>query len=184
MTCKQCGTTLDEDMLFCIQCGAKVEPPTPADPPSPPDTPFSSDSPEPSTPPNPSESSKQPKIRRINWLAIILAIALAATCIVAIKVTNDKNYYETQASWYRFDLNKAKEKLSEVEEELSAEQTRSAEYKVYKDFMDDHIRIIPNDGSNLFHRHGCPDLSLKSFWAYNEKAAATKADPCPECCGG
>lgn len=51
-------------------------------------------------------------------------------------------------------------------------------------FFDSYARIVPNDGSNLYHKYGCKELdSSEKFWIYNEAAAKEKASPCPTCCG-
>lgn len=51
-------------------------------------------------------------------------------------------------------------------------------------FMDDHVVIVPDDGSEVYHKYGCPncDISMNSFWIYNTQAAISWGyTPCPYC---
>lgn len=77
------------------------------------------------------------------------------------------------------DLENKIQKISKEKDTLSAQV---AEYKdKYYDelfdridkesFMDNYVVIVCNDGTKKYHKYGCEDLNLSSFWVYNTDAA-------------
>lgn len=50
-------------------------------------------------------------------------------------------------------------------------------------FMDDYVVIVSDDGSGLYHKHGCDLLDLSYFWVYNINAAVQQGyQACWRCC--
>lgn len=50
-------------------------------------------------------------------------------------------------------------------------------------FYDKNVVIVPDDGKLLYHKYGCEELDLSSFWIYNTKLAeANSYKPCDYCC--
>lgn len=50
-------------------------------------------------------------------------------------------------------------------------------------FYDKNVVIAPDDGKLLYHKYGCEELDLSSFWIYNTKLAeANGYKPCDNCC--
>jgi hypothetical protein len=49
-------------------------------------------------------------------------------------------------------------------------------------FMDDYVVIVPDDGTEMYHKYGCEYLDLSSFWVYNIDAAINMGyAACPYC---
>lgn len=167
MVCQKCGAQLEEYMVFCDQCGAKVE------------------SQKPQTPQGPQDPSKQksegqsvqagdlpPKTGGRHWLVLLLTLAVVGVSVLSVYFYNQSNYYQGRYS----DLAKYPGLLQDAEDQLE-------KYEDYVAFMEKYVRVVPNDDSGLFHRYGCEDLNLDSFWVYNVGAAESRGDPCPKCCG-
>lgn len=50
------------------------------------------------------------------------------------------------------------------------------------EFLEQYIVIVPEDGTGLFHKYGCPVLHLDEFRAFHTNAALLNGyKPCPEC---
>lgn len=171
MICQKCGAQLEEYMVFCDQCGTKVEPQK------------TQESQEPQ-PPSKKESKQQKprksfqagnspkKVSGHRWLVLLLTLAVVGFSILSLYFYNQASYYQDQY----IDYLKYPSLLRDAEEQLE-------EYEDYITFMDKYVRVIPNDDSGLFHRYGCEDLNLDSFWIYNIGAAENHGEPCPKCCG-
>ena len=169
MTCQKCGAQLEEYMVFCDQCGAKVE---------------AQDSSKKKTKKQKKHKSMDggelPRKRRdLRWLVVLLVLALIGVSILAIYIYNGSSYYKDQY----FEYLKYPGLLHDAEEQLEDAQEQLEEYEESIEFMDKYVRVVPNDDSGLFHRYGCEDLNLDSFWIYNGSAAESHGDPCPKCCG-
>lgn len=86
---------------------------------------------------------------------------------------------------YKAEAEKYEEKyktISEDYEELS-ESYKDLE-NLGGEFFDKYAVILPDDGSNIFHRYGCSRMdSEKSFWIFNVDAAKGKGfSACTQCC--
>lgn len=58
------------------------------------------------------------------------------------------------------------------------------ELKDNYNFFDKYARILPDDGSGIYHRYGCEELNSDvNFWIYNIDLVDEKASPCQKCCG-
>jgi hypothetical protein len=52
------------------------------------------------------------------------------------------------------------------------------------DFMDRYIVIVSNDGTKKYHKYGCEDLNLSTFWIYDIEEAVSKGFiMCKKCNG-
>lgn len=61
--------------------------------------------------------------------------------------------------------------------DMLAEELQAAD-----DFLRANVVLVPNDGSKLYHRYGCPEFTAKDFWAYSPKLAEYAGyKPCPRC---
>ena len=63
----------------------------------------------------------------------------------------------------------------EAQSELEAAREKA-------EFLEQYIVIVPEDGTGLFHKYGCPRLHLDEFRAFHTNAALLNGyKPCPEC---
>ena len=103
---------------------------------------------------------------------IILSILLAFSLIVAggelVYILIREGQVSQLIDNYDHNLAIRKERINELEK------------KAY--FLDNNIAIVPNDGTRLYHKYGCSNLDLSSFWAYNNNIAIEIGyEPCPQC---
>ena len=168
MVCQKCGAQLEEYMVFCDQCGAKVEPQKPQEP----QDPSKKKSEQRKSCKSFQASDSPPKTRGRHWLVLLLTLAVVGVSVLSVYFYNQSNYYQGRYS----DLAKYPGLLQDAEDQLE-------KYEDYVAFMEKYVRVVPNDDSGLFHRYGCEDLNLDSFWVYNVGAAESRGDPCPKCCG-
>ena len=72
--------------------------------------------------------------------------------------------------------------VSDLESQLSEVRSNSFEqwWKLY--FYEEHVVVVPDDGTNLYHTYGCDYLDTSSFWVYNTEAAVNLGyNPCRYC---
>lgn len=106
-------------------------------------------------------------------------IVLAILCVILLGL-NVLQYYEISAM--RSDLETAGYKLNARDSLISSLNEKVSEYKDIAEFMDNHIVIVSDDGTRMYHKYGCEDLDLSYFWAYNTEAAESKGYyPCNKC---
>lgn len=41
-------------------------------------------------------------------------------------------------------------------------------------FLDDYVVVVEDDGTDSYHKYGCSQLPLSSFWTYNIEGAKGK----------
>ena len=159
--CPNCNTECDESKIYCHNCGSLLGEAESA--PSP-----RIESPTPQT----EQQTSQPKNQKKSILMpILLSVSLVVIIILGIGLgitISDKEYY------YEKYWNKNEDYYDLLNDYRDIEGS----YKFYTD----HARILPNDGSNIYHKYGCSKLDTSSFWIYNNELAITKASPCSSCC--
>ena len=84
------------------------------------------------------------------------------------------------------ELEKTSEQLETEKQALTAKCTelleQNKELTEKAEFMDNYVVFVEDDGSNLYHRYGCPQFAAKRFWAYSRKLAESyRFEPCPYC---
>jgi len=94
------------------------------------------------------------------------------------------------------------EEIQQLQSDLDAVQTLEADYAALQadytelqdyvngvseklDFFDRYAVIVPNDGSNIYHKYGCADCNISGeFWIFNiDYAEYLEYTPCPDCVG-
>ena len=110
---------------------------------------------------------------------IILSILLAFSLIVAggelVYILIREGQVSQLIDNYDHNLAIRKERINELEERIN-------ELKKKAYFLDNHIAIVPDDGTRIYHNYGCEKLDLSYFWAYNNEAAIDNGyRPCPYC---
>lgn len=153
--CPNCNTECDESKIYCHNCGSLLE----------------TVQQQVSQPENVSQKPTETKKKQNMLMPILLSVSLVVIIILGIVLgltMEDKEYYY-EKYWDRnndyYDL-------------LNDYREMEDSYKFYTD----HARILPNDGSNIYHKYGCSKLDTSSFWIYNNELAITKASPCSSCC--
>jgi len=68
-------------------------------------------------------------------------------------------------------ISSLEKEISDLESELSEVRSNSFDqmWKLY--FYEEHVVIVADDGTNLYHTYGCDYLDTSYFWAYNTEAA-------------
>ena len=155
--CPNCKTQCEDVKLFCHNCGSALEvytPPTSA--------------PEQKKTEN---TSDNPPRKKIAPLGTILALSIVLNIILVISTVyfvNESNVYYNKYFDYMSDYYDAKREVEKLESDLK--------------FFDDFARVLPDDGSGIYHRYGCGKLDTNSFWIYNLGLAKSNGSPCRECC--
>ncbi len=108
---------------------------------------------------------KPKKMNKTTIIAIILAVSAVlniALIAVSIYLYSEKDYYYEKY----YDLDREYDTISDEHE-----------------FFYEHARLVPDDGSDTYHRYGCEEFDDDNgFWIYNKERAEYEADPCDECC--
>ncbi len=154
--CPSCKAECDDSKIYCHNCGSLLE----------------------TVPQQPTVQSEyviqQPtenKKKKNILMPVLLSVSLVVIIILGIGLgitISDKEYY------YEKYWNKNEDYYDLLNDYRDIEGS----YKFYTD----HARILPNDGSNIYHKYGCSKLDTSSFWIYNNELAITKASPCSSCC--
>lgn len=110
-------------------------------------------------PPVPAKTKKLPTVLAVLFAATALLLGAAL-----ISVQNE----------YDATCDRLRDRISNLESKVS-------KYEDKAEFLDSHVVIRSESDPTHYHKYGCPDLDLSSFWAYNTEAVPDKCTPCPKC---
>jgi len=130
------------------------------------------------------ESCGKQYFRAPDW-RYVLPLALIAL-LISLSANINQNQQIDEIS---NEANKLKDKLEKSERDAESLRRQLGEVtdenlKMYsmKIFMDSYVVIVPDDGTRKYHKYGCDDLDLSSFWVLNVEAAEQKGyKPCKAC---
>ena len=72
--------------------------------------------------------------------------------------------------------------MQQWQDQARQSQAELADAREKAEFLEQYIVIVPEDGTGLFHKYGCPALHLDEFRAFHTNAALLSGyKPCPEC---
>lgn len=182
MICKNCGQNIPDDSNFCPFCANRSD--------------FHQDQDEikeqsSNTEKNldPINDKFKPKHRHKNILPIILlCIAILGLLISNGYTYNKMNQFESEVSERDKRISSLKSDYAKLQNTVTRQSETIAEnedlieeildesltYYEKADFMDEHIVIVGDDGSGLYHKFDCSDLDLTYFWAFNTEAAISQ----------
>lgn len=109
---------------------------------------------------------------------ILLVLLLATSCVFNVAQYKYSQKLES-------DIAEKEEKISELNLSVSKslKTLRNAQWEL--SFYQEHAVVVPDDGSGIYHTHGCSHMDNTSFWIYNiEAAIGLGYSPCPYCQGG
>ena len=119
--------------------------------------------------------NKNEKKRNFQIPFIIVAILLSLSVVlnlIQLGITADTE----DATESEQELEQALEQNRELEQALQQNRDKL-------DFFDNHIVMIEDDNTNLYHKYECYRFKGNDFWVYNvENAEYLGYDPCPNCC--
>ena len=76
-----------------------------------------------------------------------------------------------------------KTEITELTQEKNNLQSKNILNADKVNFLDNHIVVVEDDGTNLYHKYDCSKFLGNYFWAFNTEAAKSEGyDPCPLCC--
>lgn len=104
-------------------------------------------------------------------VAILLSLSVALNFVLLVVnfITEDNTEFEQE-------LAEAEEQNRKLEQELQQGREKL-------DFFDEHIVMVEDDNTNLYHKYECYRFKGNDFWVYNvENAEYLGYEPCPECC--
>ena len=106
-------------------------------------------------------------------LSVLLIFSLICNIVQTVDINSYKNLVQDQYKLISIRNSTIANKNSEI-----------SKLEINLRFYERHAVIVPDDGSNLYHKYGCNDLDTSSFWIYNVEAAKGKGYvPHKKCCG-
>ncbi len=122
-------------------------------------------------------------------LRYVVAGVLALSVIGNILLSIATFYYADEASradtyYHRYlEMSDSKNDYDQLNNKYAQILDKYAQIKDEYDFYNVYACIVPDDGSNLYHKHGCSQLdTTNGFWIYNINSAKGKDfTPCPVC---
>ena len=119
----------------------------------------------------------------ITMLCILFVVSFAGNIILCLSNVSLREEYDEIKATSSSRIAELKTEildLTQAKENLQSKINANAE-KI--DFLDNHIVVVEDDGTNLYHKYDCYKFLGNSFWAFNTKAAESKGyEPCPLCC--
>lgn len=104
-------------------------------------------------------------------VAILLSLSVALNFVLLVV-----NFISEDNTEFEQELAEAEEQNRKLEQELQQGREKL-------DFFDEHIVMIENDNTNLYHKYECYRFKGNDYWIYNiENAEYLGYDPCPNCC--
>ena len=108
----------------------------------------------------------------VTMLCLLLMLSLAGNIILCFATVSLREEYEGMRN-ENLDLTLEKVRLQNI---IGDNAEKIA-------FIDDYVVVVEDDGTNLYHKYGCPKFLGKSFWAFNTEAAESEGyKPCSFCC--
>ncbi len=100
-----------------------------------------------------------------------------------------KEKQESQAQWqqekegYETNLAELRKKLLKLTNKYTMMEEKYHRIEPAYNFYHAFGVILPNDGSNIYHRYGCKKLNLDRIFIYNIGQVKSRSDlkPCPFC---
>lgn len=166
--CKHCGSPIDPLTKKCTGCGKQY---------------FRL--------PKINKSRLNPKV------IVVLSLLIVCLCVWhTIQYQNQVTQLNNRISELEEELESCKQTVSDVQQKYSKKVAETASLMqenrtltnkvkdmehVYK-FCYDHVVVVSDDGTRLYHRIQCPNFVTSRFWAYNLEAAEQKGyRPCSYC---
>jgi RNA polymerase subunit RPABC4/transcription elongation factor Spt4 len=101
--------------------------------------------------------------------------------LIADKDDTIKNQ-EDEMKELQDNLAELQKETEDQQEAIEALNNNEAAYMDKVAFMDDYVVIVPDNGTNTYHKYGCEYLDMSSFWIYNVDAAiGMDYEACPYC---
>ena len=80
-------------------------------------------------------------------------------------------------------IDSKQEVIERLQKANTSLQSKIASDREILDFMNDHVVVVEDDGTNIYHKYGCLRFAGNSFWAFNTEAAIGRGyKPCSLCC--
>jgi len=115
------------------------------------------------------------KFTKFSITVIILSVVLLTSVIINFAQYSEIDYLNGRVNYWSNETEKLKDEVSDLEWE-KMKQGWSL------DFYEEHVVIVPDDGTRKYHKYGCDDLDTSSFWAFNTEAAIQKGyRACSKC---
>jgi len=148
--CTKCGSLIDPMTHLCPRCDRRA--------------------PEP------------PKPKNGKFIVVIIILAVLTTLLLGLNVVQ---FFRTSGNVS--DINDLQREITEKEETInqlnetisSNEQTMNDQLDTIMDlegklyFYEEHVVVVSDDNTNLYHKYGCADFDSSYFWAYNTEAAVS-----------
>ena len=152
--CRNCNTECDDSKVYCHNCGSLLGE-AKLEPSAQPEKPTL----------QPTRQEKSVLMPILLSVSIVVIVVLGICLAFAYSDVDDYMdlWLERNRDYY------------DLEDEYEALERNY-------DFFYDNARVVPDDGSGIYHRYECVKYSLESFWIYNKELAKTKATPCQKCC--
>ncbi len=115
------------------------------------------------------------KFTKFSITVIILSVVLLTSIIINFAQYSEIDYLNGRINYWSNETEKLKDEVSDLEWEKTKQGWSL-------DFYEEHVVIVPDDGTRKYHKYGCDDLDTSSFWAYNTEAAIQKGyRACSKC---
>lgn len=190
MNCQNCGQNIPDDSNFCPFCANRAGFHQDQDE-------FEELSTNTEKVLDPFNYKLKPKHRHKNLLPIILlCIAILGLLISNGYTYNKMNQFESEVSERDKRISSLKSDYTKLQNTVTSQNQKIEEYEEKIDdiwdesipyfekayFMDEHIVIVGDDGSGLYHKYDCSELDLSYFWAFNTEAAIAQGyRKCTKC---
>lgn len=179
--CPNCKKNYGEEKVYCEECGYTLEVVEVQQ-----DEAINKD-----------KKGKAEKMRKRipSWITVpVFVLSVLLNIILAYNVDNMSYVYD-RCIRYHNDYGEIKNKIDiceekhidydELIEEIEYCENNHGNYDALDEkieFYEEFVVIVPDDGSNLYHKYGCSECDTSSFRAYNIALAKNEGyNPCSEC---
>ena len=115
------------------------------------------------------------KFTKFSITVIILSIVLLTSVIINFAQYSEIDYLNGRVNYWSNQTDKLKDEVSDLQWEKTKQGWNL-------NFYEEHVVIVPDDGTRKYHKYGCDDLDTSSFWAFNTEAAIQKGyRACSKC---
>ena len=119
----------------------------------------------------------------VGIFAIMSQKAAATSRAEATSLKEQIRVKDSEIVTLKSTIDSRKRDISALQSKIYSLQNENDSLSTSADFMEYHVVIVPDDGSNIYHKYGCPRLNTSSgFWIYNtENAKYNGYRPCSYC---